>query len=76
MKGHIVINRELCKGCLLCVEVCPKQVIQVSGQLNRMGYFPACYVEEDIADPSQRQCTACTLCATTCPDIAIEVYRD
>ena len=76
MKGHIVIDRELCKGCQRCVVICPKKVIEVSDNLNPMGYYPACYVEETVEDPEKRKCTGCTLCAVTCPDIAIEVYRD
>ena len=76
MKGHIVIDRELCKGCQRCVVICPKKVIEVSDQLNAMGYYPACYVEETVEKSDQRKCTGCTLCAVTCPDIAIEVYRD
>jgi 2-oxoglutarate ferredoxin oxidoreductase subunit delta len=75
LKGKIQIDRELCKGCLRCVEVCPKKVIEISSKLNTKGYYPACYIEEDVT-PEGRKCTACTLCAITCPDVAIEVYRD
>lgn len=76
MKGTIVIHRELCKGCERCIVACPKKLIQISKELNRTGYFPACYLEEHINEPGERKCTGCTLCAVTCPDLAIEVYRD
>ncbi len=73
-KGKITIDRELCKGCYLCVSVCPKHVIAVSEKLNQKGYYPAEYIEADSKE-NDRKCTGCSLCAVTCPDIAIEVYR-
>lgn len=73
-KGRITINRELCKGCQLCVSVCPKQLIVVSDRLNQKGYYPAEFTENEST--KDRQCTACATCATICPDLAIEVYRE
>ena len=70
-KGHIVIDRELCKGCDLCIDVCPKKNIIKSDKLNQKGYYPVQF-EQNEEDP----CTACAQCATICPDVAIEVYRD
>lgn len=72
MKGRIEIDRERCKGCALCTTVCPKKQIEISGQLNTKGYYPA----ESKAEAEQSQCTGCALCAVTCPDVAIEVYRE
>ena len=67
--GKIKIDTERCKGCGLCVEVCPKNVIAISEHSNKNGYFPAEVV--NIID-----CFGCALCAIVCPDVAIEVYRD
>jgi len=75
VKGRIEINRETCKGCGLCVTVCPKEQIEISGRLNTKGYYPAEFKEADIADPAKTKCTGCALCAISCPDVAIEVYR-
>jgi len=33
-KGKITIDRELCKGCYLCISVCPSHLIAVSDKLN------------------------------------------
>ena len=73
-KGTITIDRELCKGCYLCISVCPNNLIAVSEKLNQKGYYPAEYTEKDSGE-NDRKCTGCSLCAVTCPDIAIEVYR-
>jgi 2-oxoglutarate ferredoxin oxidoreductase subunit delta len=73
--GWITIDKELCKGCYLCVSVCPDQLIAVSDQLNQKGYYPARFSEADNG-PDDRKCSGCATCATICPDIAIEVYRE
>jgi 2-oxoglutarate ferredoxin oxidoreductase subunit delta len=72
--GRITIDRELCKGCYLCVSVCPEKLIETSDQLNQKGYYPARFKEEDTGE-DDRKCTGCASCATICPDVAIEVYR-
>lgn len=71
-KGRITIDRELCKGCYLCISVCPEQLIAISDELNQMGYCPAMSIN---SEGESRKCTGCAMCATICPDIAIEVYR-
>ncbi len=69
MKGKIIIDTSMCKGCRLCIGFCPKKSISISGQLNAKGYFPA------QPDP-EKECTGCGICALMCPEAAIEVYRD
>jgi 2-oxoglutarate ferredoxin oxidoreductase subunit delta len=72
-KGFIRINRDLCKGCGLCIEACPKGTIIMSEKLNIKGYRPAEYTENE--NSKNRKCTGCALCAIVCPDVAIEVFR-
>ena len=72
-KGRITINREICKGCYLCISVCPNEIIIISDHLNQQGYYPA-VPKEDVKDG--KGCIACAMCATICPDVAIEVYSE
>ena len=74
-RGMITIDSELCKGCYLCVSVCPEQLIAVSGELNQKGYYPVEFTEADMKE-EDRKCTGCATCAIVCPDMAIEVYRE
>ena len=69
MKGHIIINRDLCKECHLCIHFCPKDHIEPTKEYNIQGYRPAAVREGT-------ECTGCGICATMCPDVAIEVYRE
>ena len=35
-------NEDLCKGCGLCVMVCPKHIIEIAKEkINRKGHSPA-----------------------------------
>lgn len=72
-RGRIRIDRERCKGCHLCMEVCPNRRIRPDGALNLKGYTPACFQEQTAE--GEKGCTACTQCAIVCPEVAIEVYR-
>ncbi len=68
--SRILIDEERCKGCLLCVEACPKCIIIPSPRFNAKGYKVAEVPAEEMA-----KCTGCASCAKLCPDTAITVWR-
>jgi 2-oxoglutarate ferredoxin oxidoreductase subunit delta len=68
MAGKIVIDMERCKGCGLCVTVCPKNNLALARESNKNGYFPA--------QPKNVGCTACTQCAVICPEGIIEILLE
>lgn len=68
VKGTIVVDRERCKGCGVCVVNCPTGAIALAKQVNSKGYNYLQMIEPD-------RCTGCTNCATVCPDSVITVYR-
>ena len=69
MKGKIVINREVCKGCGYCITACPNGIIVLDKDFNAMSNHPAAAVKDGT-------CNGCGFCAIICPDIAIEVWRE
>lgn len=66
----ILIDEELCKGCGLCAEACPKRLLKIGNKLNKQGY-PLVEIDE----AGQKQCVSCALCARICPDVAIKVVK-
>ena len=68
IKGAIVIDKEKCKGCEVCIDACPTQVISMSDNVNGKGY--------NYAYPDNKEaCTGCANCAIVCPDGVITVYK-
>ncbi len=67
-RGRVEITADLCKGCLLCIEACPPEVLLEADSLNKMGYHPAYYVGSG--------CTGCGICFYVCPEPGtIRVYK-
>lgn len=57
-----------CKGCGLCVEVCPKHILVLDESIvNGLGYHP-------VRLTDQASCTSCALCARICPDAVFAVF--
>lgn len=62
----IAVDR--CKGCGLCIAVCPKSILELDVSIvNELGYHPV-----RLADTAA--CTSCALCARICPDSVFAVF--
>lgn len=57
----LMLHEDWCKGCALCVDVCPRHCLEMDGPLPR------------LTDPSL--CTSCGMCEYLCPDFAIHVLK-
>lgn len=68
-KGRVTFNDDACKGCELCVVVCPVKILELNiEKINSKGYSPAHCIDQD-------KCIACANCAIMCPDSVITVER-
>ncbi|MBO7724491.1 MAG: 4Fe-4S binding protein [Paludibacteraceae bacterium] len=68
IKGAVVVNTERCKGCALCIEACPSDVLGMSKEVNTKGYNFVYMQNEDA-------CIGCASCGYVCPDACISVYK-
>jgi 2-oxoglutarate ferredoxin oxidoreductase subunit delta len=68
IRGAIVVDKEGCKGCGVCVPACPQAVIALAKEVNGKGYNYA-YME------NPEKCIGCMNCAIVCPDGVITVYK-
>lgn len=60
---NVIVKQQWCKGCNLCVNTCPKGVLDLD-HLTKI----------QIIKPEA--CTGCGLCESTCPDFAIRVKKN
>ncbi|MGM0378681.1 MAG: 4Fe-4S dicluster domain-containing protein [Bacillota bacterium] len=69
-KGSVKFNEDICKGCQICLEACPVDIIKMDeSRINVKGFHPATVEEMD-------KCIGCGNCAISCPDSVISVERE
>ncbi len=65
-QGQVYIIPDRCKGCRICVELCPRDVLEISTAQNTKGYhFP------QIKMGKEHSCVHCEFCTMVCPEFAI-----
>lgn len=60
---EIVINRDWCKGCGICIHFCPKHVLEKDA-----------FDKVVVAHPED--CNCCRLCEIRCPELAYEIITE
>ena len=64
----VSIDAQQCKGCMLCVEECPKNAL-IPGEIRGdRGYL--------LPGTDNGRCVSCGLCALLCPDLAISIVKE
>ncbi len=65
-RGQVYLLPQRCKGCRICIQFCPQDVLQESHSANAKGYhYP------EIAPGKENACIHCGFCALICPEFAI-----
>lgn len=67
--ARLTFKTDSCKGCGLCIDACPKQVLALAeDKINQKGHRPVEALRPEL-------CIGCAFCATMCPDCVITVER-
>jgi 2-oxoglutarate ferredoxin oxidoreductase subunit delta len=65
----ILVSEELCKGCGICISLCPLKVLSKSVELSPHGVY--------VPIPTNiNKCTSCRICEYYCPDLAIHIIKE
>ena len=68
--AKITFRTDACKGCGLCVEACPKNLVSISlDVINKNGHHPATVKDTEA-------CVGCASCALMCPDCVIKIEKE
>lgn len=65
---QLTFNKDACKGCELCISLCPKHILNLDKVPNVKGYLPAGCIDE-------ASCIGCASCAKICPDSVITIVE-
>lgn len=68
VRGAVIIDKEKCKGCGVCIVDCPTDTLAFNKSVNSKGYHYAYMIAPEL-------CIGCSNCAISCPDTVVQVYR-
>lgn len=62
MDRKLVIDKSWCKKCGICIEFCPKKVLELN--------------DNSVYLKNEENCILCGLCELRCPDFAIYIEQE
>lgn len=62
------VDKEFCKGCFLCLRVCPKKILAAGEGVNKRG-------TRFVVPKKSDACSGCGQCFLICPETCIEIHR-
>jgi 2-oxoglutarate ferredoxin oxidoreductase subunit delta len=65
-RGQVFLIPSRCKGCGICVEFCPLNVLGESTRANAKGYHLP-----EVKPGKEEACIHCQFCSLVCPEFAI-----
>lgn len=65
---QIDVDPKMCKGCHICIAICPHGVLKAADVVDNRGFFLPVVVDLEA-------CKVCRLCEMECPDFAISVVE-
>ncbi len=68
----LILNKEICTGCGICVEICPREAIEI----KKFPKVEGDKVKSPAVDIDEEKCHYCGICDPICPFGAIEVKAD
>ena len=61
----ITLDSKRCKGCFMCISVCPTKALSLSGEIGEKSY--------ETVKCDESKCVACGSCYRICPDYVFTV---
>ena len=65
----LVVNETWCKGCRICVDLCPTKTLEMIESPDR-------WEGSIVKVTNMEACNGCGICEVECPDFAISVFSE